>query len=286
MGSFRQSAGLVRSILMYYGVPWRNRALTRFYAQFVRPGDLCFDVGAHVGNRLRALSGLGARVVAIEPQPRCMHLLRRWYGHRPDIALVEAAAGVAGGTLALFVSEHTPTVTTLSRDWIAAVGATPGFTWVRWDRGIPVRVTTLDELIARYGEPTFCKIDVEGAELDVLRGLSHPLKVLSFEYIPAAIEIAVGCVGRLGELGRYEYNFSPGELPRLRSSVWLSSAQITNLLRRMPVHERSGDVYARRLDHKHQATHRQVVNSAVSATPEPALKKSQRMRTVLLRESR
>jgi FkbM family methyltransferase len=233
---------------MYYGVPLRNRALARFYAQFVRPGDLCFDIGAHVGNRLWALSKLGARVVALEPQPDCMHLLRRWYGHRPDIELVEQAVGTAPGTRTLFVSERTPTVTSLSRDWIAAVGATPGFAGVRWNRGIPVRITTLDELIARYGEPAFCKIDVEGAELDVLRGLSHPLKTLSFEYIPAAIDIAVACVGRLGELGRYEYNWSPGELPRLRSSVWIDPAQMADLLRRMPIRERSGDVYARRLD--------------------------------------
>ena len=271
---------------MYYGVPWRNRAMRRFYAQFVRPGDLCFDVGAHVGNRLRALSRLGARVVALEPQPQCMRLLRRWYGHQPNIELVERAVGGAAGTLTLFVSERTPTVTTLSRDWIGAVGSTPGFAGVRWDRGIPVAVITLDELIAQYGEPAFCKIDVEGTELDVLRGLSRPIKALSFEYIPAAIDIAVGCVGRLGELGRYEYNFSIGEMPRFRSSVWLGPAQMTDLLRRMPMGGQSGDVYARRLDHQHQATHRQVVNSAVSATPAPALKKSQRMRTSLLRESR
>ncbi len=233
---------------MYYGVPLRNRALARFYAQFVRPGDLCFDIGAHVGNRLWALSRLDARIVALEPQPQCMRLLRRWYGHNPDIELIEQAVGTAPGTRTLFVSERTPTVTTFSRDWISAVGATPGFAGVRWDRGIPVRVTTLDELIARYGEPAFCKIDVEGAELDVLCGLSQPLKALSFEYIPAATDAAVACVDRLGELGRYEYNWSPGELPRLRSSVWLDPAQMANILRRMPMRDRSGDVYARRLD--------------------------------------
>jgi FkbM family methyltransferase len=233
---------------MYYGVPLRNRALARFYAQFVRPGDLCFDIGAHVGNRLWALSKLGARVVALEPQPQCMRLLRRWYGHHPDIELIEQAVGAARGTRTLFVSERTPTVTTLSQNWITAVGATPGFAGVRWDRSIPVCVNTLDELIARYGEPAFCKIDVEGTELDVLRGLSHPLKALSFEYIPAATDIAVACVDRLGELGPYEYNWSPGELPRLRSSTWLGPTQMANLLRRMPVRERSGDVYARRLD--------------------------------------
>ncbi len=245
---FRRSAGLLRSIFIYYGVPGRNRALRRFYAQFVRPGDLCFDIGAHVGNRLQALSRLGASVVALEPQPQCMRLLRRWYGHHPNIELVEQAVGGAGGTRILFVSERTPTVTTLSRDWIGAVGATPGFAGVRWDRGIPVRVTTLDELVARYGEPAFCKIDVEGTELDVLRGLSHPLKVLSFEYIPAAIDIALGCVSRLGELGRYEYNLSTGELSRLWSSVWLGPTQMAALLQRMSTSERSGDVYARRLD--------------------------------------
>jgi FkbM family methyltransferase len=248
LGSFRRSTGLLRSILMYYGVPLRNRALARFYTQFVRPGDLCFDIGAHVGNRLWALSRLGARVVALEPQPQCMRLLRRWYGHHPDIELIEQAVGAAPGTRTLFVSERTPTVTTLSQNWITAVGATPGFAGVRWDRSIPVCVNTLDELIARYGEPAFCKIDVEGTELDVLRGLSHPLMALSFEYIPAATDIAVACVDRLGALGPYEYNWSPGELPRLRSSTWLGPAQMANLLRRMPVRERSGDVYARRLD--------------------------------------
>jgi FkbM family methyltransferase len=232
---------------MYYGVPLRNRALTRFYAQFVRPGDLCFDIGAHVGNRVRALARLGARVVALEPQPQCMRLLRRWYGHHPNIELVEQAVGTAPGTRTLFISERTPTVTTLSRDWIAAVEATPGFAEVRWDRSIPVRVTTLDELIAWYGEPAFCKIDVEGAELDVLRGLSYPLEALSFEYIPAAIETAVSCVWRLGELGRYEYNWSPGELSLLQSPTWLGPARMADILRRMPSGGQSGDVYARRL---------------------------------------
>jgi len=131
---------------------------------------------------------------------------------------------------------------------MAAVGATPGFTGVRWDRAIPVRVTTLDELIASYGEPAFCKIDVEGAELEVLGGLSYSLRALSFEYIPAASAAAVACVERLHELGRYEYNWSPGELPRLRSSTWQGPAQMMDILRRMPIRERSGDVYARRLD--------------------------------------
>jgi FkbM family methyltransferase len=233
---------------MYYGIPLRNRALARFYAQFVRPGDLCFDIGAHVGNRLWAFSKLGARVVALEPQPDCMRLLERWYGRHVHVELVELAVGAESGTRTLFISERTPTVSTISTDWIAAVKATPGFTRVRWDRTIAVRVVTLDELIGCYGPPVFCKIDLEGAEFDVLGGLSYPLKALSFEYIPATVDVAVACVERLGELGRYEYNWSPSELHRLRSSIWLGPAQMAGLLRRMPVGGWPGDVYARRLD--------------------------------------
>jgi FkbM family methyltransferase len=233
---------------MYYGIPLRNRALARFYAQFVRPGDLCFDIGAHVGNRLWAFSKLGARVVALEPHPDCMRLLDRWYGRHVHVELVELAVGAESGTRTLFISERTPTVSTISTDWIAAVKATPGFTRIRWDRTIPVRVVTLDELIGCYGPPVFCKIDVEGAEFDVLGGLSYPLKALSFEYIPATVDVAVACVERLGELGRYEYNWSPSELHRLRSSIWLSPAQMADLLRCMPVGGWPGDVYTRRLD--------------------------------------
>ena len=235
---------------MYYGIPLRNRALARFYAQFVSPGDLCFDIGAHVGNRLWAFSKLGARVVALEPQPDCMRLLERWYGRHVHVELVELAVGAESGTRTLFISERTPTVSTISAEWIAAVKATPGFTRVRWDRTIPVRVVTLDELIGCYGPPVFCKIDLEGAEFDVLGGLSYPLKALSFEYIPATVDVAVACVEHLGELGRYEYNWSPSELHRLRSSIWLGPAQMAGLLRRMPVGGWPGDVYARRLDLK------------------------------------
>jgi FkbM family methyltransferase len=246
--SLWRSLGLLRSILMYYGIPFRNRALAHFYTQFVRPGDLCFDIGAHVGNRLWAFSKLGARVVALEPQPDCMRLLRRWYGHHANVELIEQAVSSAPGTRTLFLSKRTPTVSTISSDWIANVKATPGFAGVSWDHTIPVRVTTLDELIAHYGVPVFCKIDVEGAELGVLRGLSCSLAALSFEYVPAAIDLAVACIDRLEELGLYEYNWSPSELPLLRSSVWLGPAQMADLLRTMPTRGWPGDVYARRLD--------------------------------------
>lgn len=242
-----QKIGMLRSIMMYYGIPFRSRRLSRFYAQFIRPGDLCYDVGAHVGNRLAVWHQLGARVIAIEPQAECMRLLKRWYGRHPGTTLVEQAVGASPGTQPLYVSQRTPTVTTLSPDWIDAVQQVDSFAKVRWDVAVPVQVTTLDALIAEYGVPAFCKIDVEGYELEVLRGLSQPLRALSFEYIPAAAGIALGCIERLDQLGCYEFNWSGGETHRFESIAWINSDQMAAHLQSMAASGGSGDVYARRI---------------------------------------
>ena len=246
--TMQQWAGLLRSIVVYYGNPLKLRRMRAFYAQFIGRDDLCFDLGAHVGNRLWVWQKLGARVVGVEPQPACIRLLRRWYGHNPQIALVEEAVGAAPGEATLFVSAETPTVTTLSQPWIETVQQATSFANVRWDGAATVRVTTLDDLIARYGEPVFCKIDVEGYELEVLQGLSRPLRALSFEYIGAAKTMAVECVTRLATLGDYTFNWSQGEQHRWQSQRWLSVAETLHWLDTLTASSGSGDIYARRVD--------------------------------------
>lgn len=243
--TMQQHIGLLRSVLMYYGNPLKLRRMRRFYAQFIGPGDLCFDLGAHVGNRLLIWSQLGARIVGVEPQPACHALLHRWYGRNPQITLVTEAVGATAGEAPLFVSAATPTVTTLSQPWIETVQQADAFSGVRWEEAVSVKVTTLDELIARYGEPRFCKIDVEGFELEVLRGLTRPLAALSFEYIGAARTLAVACVMRLSELGEYTFNWSHGEQHRWQSPRWLTAAETIQWLEGLAGASGSGDIYAR-----------------------------------------
>jgi FkbM family methyltransferase len=236
--------GLWRSLAIYYA-PGRVRRLSHFYAQFVRPGDLCFDVGAHVGNRVAAWLRLGARVVAVEPQPRLMDWLARRYGRMPGVSLVRAAVGAAPGTAVLRHDPRNPTVSTLSEAWIAAVEQDASFAGVRWRVAESVAVTTLDALIAAHGRPALCKIDVEGYEAEALRGLSRPLPVVSFEYIPAAIDVARACVERLASLGEYEFNWFPGESHRWASPGWLSCRAMAAQLDRLAEGRASGDVFAR-----------------------------------------
>lgn len=106
-------------------------------------------------------------------------------------------------------------------------------------------MTTLDDLIRRFGASAFVKIDVEGYELEGLSGLSHPIAALSFEYLPAARDATLACVDRLEVRGDYHYNWSPRESHRLGSPRWLDSAGIRSFLAGLTMNAGSGDVYAR-----------------------------------------
>ena len=93
--------------------------------------------------------------------------------------------------------------------------------------------------------PTFCKIDVEGYELEVLRGLTQPIPILSLEYIPAAIELARDCIIRLSELGNYHFNWSKGESHQMSASTWLTATDMLHILNNNLHDDGSGDIYAR-----------------------------------------
>ncbi len=240
-----RALGLLRSVVVYHGIPLRQRRLRRLYADFAAPGELVFDLGAHVGNRTRALAAIGCRVVAIEPQPDCARVLRTLFGRSTAVEIVEAAVGSRTGSGSIAVSDRTPTMTTLTAEWRDARAGDPAFASVDWNRRLDVEIVTLDALIARFGQPVFIKIDVEGGEPDVLAGLSHPVRALSFEYLPGALDYARRCVLRLGALAAYRFNWSPGETFELMAEEWMTGEALVAALESPHARRRSGDVYAR-----------------------------------------
>lgn len=234
------ATGLARSLAIYYGRPWRNAALARFYAGLLRPGDLAIDVGAHVGHRSRAMARAGARVVAMEPQAAFATFLRATLP--AGITLIEAAAGASETTAEMAVSPVHPTVSSIAPRFASSAAALPGFGHVRWSARQPVAVTTLDAVIARHGPPAFIKIDVEGFEAEVLAGLTAPVPLIAFEVLPGLPALARACLDRLP--GR-RFNFVPGEANAFLWHDWRSRAEVEAWLATQPPDAASGDFYAR-----------------------------------------
>ena len=223
MGNVRTT---VRDLLIQYGFyrpgQW-NRLVNssarrqfqhniQFYRNLLPPNSLVFDVGANIGERSEELLASGSRVVSFEPQRHCLTQLQarcRLHGER--LAVVESAVGSESGTATLYMTEN-GAVSSLARNWVDAPKAAES-----------VSVTTLDTAIQRFGLPYYCKIDVEGWELEVLRGLSQPLPLVSLEFHdrPEDLQKTLHCLRYLSDLSEVEFNVTPAEMLEFRFATWL-----------------------------------------------------------------
>ena len=216
-----------------------------FYRRFVRPGDVVFDIGAHVGDRVAVFRRLGARVIAVEPQPALVKALRLLYGRRRAVAIEPVAIARTPGILELKLNVDNPTVSTASQAFRRAAADAPGWEGQTWSRTVRVPATTLDALTARHGAPAFIKIDVEGFEAEALAGLTRPPPALSFEFTTIQPDVASACIERCAELGYTLYNAMLGESHTLVHRDWLPAGEIAAWLRALQQSANSGDIYAR-----------------------------------------
>jgi len=216
-----------------------------FYSQFIKKGDLCFDIGANMGNRTEAFLKLGARVIAVEPQETCASILRDKFGGSHNFVLANVALDSVEGEKEFFLSSA-HTLSSMSTEWIEYVQKVGLFGGHKWDQKITVTTTTLDALIETYGYPVFCKIDVEGFEHNVLLGLSQPIEVISFEFTGGLGESTTNCVRYLSRLGPAEFNYARDESMSLVLPNWVDPGEIIKIVTTLPENEGvSGDVYVK-----------------------------------------
>ncbi|MEO0311635.1 MAG: hypothetical protein RIQ89_1292 [Bacteroidota bacterium] len=208
---------LLLSLGLYYPINDRraehqHRFLnqTKFYQQHISKADLVFDVGANVGQRSTIFSKLANKVIAIEPQPLCQKHLKSRFKFKSNVIIEQVGLDEKPGTATLFESDS-HTLSSMSKDYIDTVKQST-FKNNSWNKSYTVKTTTLDLLIQKYGKPKFIKIDVEGFELNVLKGLRHPISMISFEFNPAYIQNTIDCIQYLYNLNNtYRFNYCIGE---------------------------------------------------------------------------
>jgi FkbM family methyltransferase len=218
-----ERTGLLLSLKkVYYAAEARlNRQRARaLFAHVCGPGDLVFDVGANLGQKTGIFEGLGARVIAIEPERSCAEYIRRRFRASQRVVVVNAAVSDAPGRLELHVSPQTPEISTLDPAWLSSG---PDRDKVGAVEMQVVEVVTLAQLVERFGTPDYVKIDVEGFETRVLRGLTTPAACASFEFHDEHEEELRERCAILSQLGDYVFNYTIANSYTLALPSWTSA---------------------------------------------------------------
>ena len=160
----------------------------------------------------------------------------------PDVTLLRSACGAQIGEITFRINIANPPVSTASTDFIAAPAA--GWEGQRWDHEVTVPVTTLDALISRFGRPVLVKVDVEGFEAEVLRGLSTQLPAITFEFTTIQRAVAFDCLAILSRLGPYRFNLALGETQSLVFDAPVDPEAMARHIAGLPHEANSGDIYA------------------------------------------
>jgi len=195
-----------------------------------------------VGDRAEIFLELGARVVCVEPQEECLGVLRRRFAGNPDITIVEKALGESEGVAELSVCEYNSGLSTLSNVWAEQSSYADQY---EWTRKVQVPLTTLDALIDLHGVPAFCKVDVEGYEAAVLKGLNQPVACLSLEFHRELPDLARSCLDRVQEIGTATCNFTLNDAVQMSCSDWVSPDELFGEIEDLDDTTTWGDIYIR-----------------------------------------
>jgi FkbM family methyltransferase len=237
----------VNPLVRYLKERKRIEMRKHFYATFINENDLCFDVGANYGNRVKAFVDLKAKVVAIEPQKKCCEFLERKFGKK--ITVINKGLG-AKPEIKNFYEADLSALSTFSEEWIKSVKETR-FKQHTWQKAQKIEIITLDKLIEQFGAPSFIKIDVEGYEAEVLSGLHIAVRMISFEYtVPEKIAKITECIKKIESLDQnIECNFSVKESMQFSLPDWVGVRKMIEIVKTDEFTATSaGDIYVRLCD--------------------------------------
>jgi len=247
-GLYTLKIWLVEKLLPTYEIRENMKlesARIKFYKNFLSKNDLVFDVGANWGNRTDIFLKLGCRVVAFEPQVICSNYLKNKYKFKKCV-VNQCGLGDCNEIKKFNISE-TNAISTFSDDFIEKTKDRFNKKWIG-STYVPIRI--LDSVINEYGIPKFIKIDVEGYEYQVLKGLTQKIKYICFEFtLPELIIDLLNCLNQIQNLGNFSCNLIVGEETSFFFPNWIHKDELILFLEKYKTNNITwGDIYIKMTD--------------------------------------
>jgi FkbM family methyltransferase len=204
------------------------------------PGDLVFDIGAHLGDKSEWFARSDLKVVCIEPQPEMASTLRERFCKNENITIRQVGVGNRRGIMEMQISSDSPVLSTFAPHW-----TTGRFLSHTWDKTAEIEIVLFDDLIEEFGTPRYSKIDVEGYEREVISGLSKKAGIISFEFTNEFMDHAFEVIRKLIQIGYTKFNLSLAENTDFYFPDWKNYVDIVSVLQSSRSHQGLwGDVYA------------------------------------------
>lgn len=208
-----------------------------FYSKLIKKNDLCFDIGANVGNKSKLFLSLKTKVIAFEPQSKCEEYLKKI--KNPNFEYYSFGIGSKNEIKELNLANHIE-VATFS-DKMIDFYTTENLKWNRIEK---VTVKKLDTLIEKFGLPDFCKIDTEGFEFEILSHLTYKIPMIEFEFTEAFILDTLKIIKLLNKENTL-YNYNLNEKPKFELSNWITSNEMIQTINELPKKRLHGNIFVK-----------------------------------------
>lgn len=211
-------------------------------SEFVRLGDLVFDIGAYKGEMTDVYLELGGMIVSLEPNPEQASFLRQKFLQNKNVIVVEMGVGEKTEERPFYINKSSQGASSFSTKW-----KDDRFRDDLWSEK-SVKLTTLDDLIKIYGIPAYIKIDAEGYEKLILKGLNTKVKFISFEFTRKYLDDIYSCLEVLSKFGRAQFNYSLATTHQLNleSKEWLDEETFKKAMGKIELSSvEGGDVYVK-----------------------------------------
>jgi len=168
---------------------------------------LYFDIGANSGEYTDMLINTVDyynSIICVEANPYIIEKLKNRFIGNSKVKVLNKAVSSEVGKVDFYVCTNCDVISTCDTDWISNSRFSGNTSWVK----VEVETISIDDMVLTYGIPEHIKIDVEGYELNVIKGMTKNYgSQIRFEWAEEKLDDIIEIVGYLSSLGYTKFGY-------------------------------------------------------------------------------